>query len=627
MTGYKTLILASSILLGCCSTLSAGEPTPTDDTLFLSNFNSLEKADFAAGSAVLEAHGATLVEGKSGKGLSVGQGGYLTFASEKNLLARQGTLIFWFKPNWSGADTKQSHSLITWSWDDGKHGYCVLSHGWWEPAGAGKTYFVFQNQLYCHASTPLTYRKNRWMHFTLTWAYHENNVAARTYVDGHLVTSAIRRHTGAVADPKGPICLGADRGTHMPRQRWADGVFDGLEILNRTLDKQEVRDAFRAREPNWRQVEREREAWLYGVLEQPYKPNRDGQGRILESRALLDEGTGWTTPQGAKDTIDRLTRAGFNVYVPCIWHGRGARWPSKLTPMEKGVEQTVAEHEGFDPLANLIRVAHAKGVEVHPWFCVCYGDSRWKPLAPFIEEGTPRGACEAHNPKFRQFIVELMIEAVNRYEIDGVNLDYIRAKGISTSATARASYRKQFGADLLADLERRQPNGWVNAKIVKWQDGVIAKIVRAISEQARAARPNIVISIDGHPRLPTDEPGVQGRNGFWWAEEGWIDVLYSMDYSRQLAWQKTDVIRRSLKRPSASVIIVGNYERTDKGGVISREGQLVADLIGFCQRKYPGNGVGLYWLGSLDEAQTKALRAGPFREPALPHWIRASAER
>ncbi len=58
--------------------------------------------------------------------------------------------------------------------------------------------------------------------------------------------------------------------------------------------------------------------------------------------------------------------------------------------------------------------------------------------------------------------------------------------------------------------------------------------------------------------------------------------------------------------------------------MVPREGPLVADLISFCQRKYPGNGVALYWIGSLDQAQTEALRAGPFREAALPHWIRAS---
>lgn len=62
----------------------------------------------------------------------------------------------------------------------------------------------------------------------------------------------------------------------------------------------------------------------------------------------------------------------------------------------------------------------------------------------------------------------------------------------------------------------------------------------------------------------------------------------------------------------------------ETGKVVSREAGLVADLIGFCQRKFPGNGVALYWYGSLDDAQIDALRTGPFCEAARPAWLRAA---
>ena len=617
-------LAAAAFAAGFPVTAQAGsEPEQIDGTLLLARFGALAKAEVASGSRAIQAQGASLVPGKWGQGVQIKPGGYLAIPTAGNLLPRQGTLMFWFKPNWSTTGSGPSHTLFSWGWDDGKHGYCVLSDGWWEPEGAPYTYLVFENQQYLHCNCPLTFVKDQWRQITVTWQFGKQ-ASARLYVDGALAGATVRPCSGAPS-PSTPLYLGSDRGTPAAKGRSADGVFDHLCVLDRMLSKEQVRDLFRAQEPNWLAVERRQEAWLHDTLAQPYTPRRDAGGRIQESRALLDESSRWASPGEAEKVIERLARAGFNVYIPCVWHGYGARWPSRLTPMETGVERSVRSEPGeFDPLERLVRAAHARGIEVHPWFCVCYAGPHWKPLAPFVEEGTPAGACEAHNPAFRKFAVDLMMEVVRRYDVDGINLDYIRTIGVSTSATARASYRQRFGGELLADLKKTGPNGWPYPNIVRWQDDAIGDIVRSFSAQARDSRPRLVISVDGHPYLPTEKPGMQGRNDFWWAQEGWADVIYSMDYARRLSWQKTEGIREHLKRPAAAAIIVGNYETTETGKVVSREARLVADLIGFCQRKFPGNGVALYWYGSLDDAQVDALRSGPFRETAHPAWLRAT---
>lgn len=619
---HLALILPSAAL--------GGEPQRTDDTLLLCNFNSLDQADFVAGAAALKPQGATLVNGRWGKGLEVKPGQQLVIPSEGNFDATQGSFMFWFKPNWTNKTNVKSHALLSWGWADGKwaapemgNGYCVLSDGWWEPAGAGRTYLVFENQLYAHTSLALSYVKDEWMHFAFTWKFAKKTLGVCLYLNGERIgTASNHKAFDFIPKLRTPITLGCDEGTGSGAHRWADGVFDGLHILKRTLGEDEVRDIFRAQEPNWRQVVAKRNAWLHDVLKEPYTPKCDARGRVLESRALLDEGTGWATREGAAKTVGKLTRGGFNVYIPCIWHGRGATWPSKLSPPEKGVAKTIEAEAGFDPLKHLIDLCHDKGIEVHPWYCVCYRDQRWPHLNELTEEGTPKGAFEAHNPAFRKFIVDLMMEVVRGYDVDGLNLDYIRTKGISTTKTAQEAYRKQFGGELLEDMKKKEPNGWPNAKVVQFQNDVIADIVRAVAEQGRAAKPKLVISIDGHPAPPGNLPNIQGRDGFTWAQKGWIDVIYCMDYGRRLCWQKADALRAALDQPAAYVTIVGNYERTLKRKVVPREGRLVADLIGFCQRRSLGNGVALYLLSMLDDEQIEALRAGPFKEHAVPSWVR-----
>ncbi len=619
MNLFRIVVFATVSAVSSSFSIWAGAPTPSADTLFLANFDGPN----AAGTLAL--HGAAYAVGKWGRGLRIGRGQYATVSLDKKSFPDHGTILFWFKPEWREADARtRSHTFLSWSWNDGKGGYCAWSDGWWEPAGAGRTYLVFENQLYCHVSDTVEYPANEWTHLAMTWAFEKGSVSAAFYQDGRLVGVTPRRKCPKLPALKTPIVIGADKGTPIAKGRSAEGVYDGLQILKRALTPQEVRAVFRLQAPNWRRIERRRFAWLDSVLAQPYTPLRDKAGHILESRALLDESYGWITRKGAQSAVAKMKEAGFNVFIPCIWHGRGARWPSRRTPMETGAAKAMlAEGKDFDGLANLITVCHANGIEVHPWFCVCYGDRRWKPLAPFMEPGTPKGACEAHNPAFRRFIVDLMLEAVQRYDIDGVNLDYIRTMGLSTSKTARDAFRKQFGGDLLEAMKKPGPNHGPNPEIVRFQNDAIAAIVRTFAVRARALRPRLVISVDGHPRLPDEPPGIQGRDGIAWVRNGWIDVLYSMDYGQRIGWQRYDRLRALLERPEALVVLCGNYERLPNGQVGSRAGWLVAGLIGFCQRKYPGNGVALYWLGSLDEDQARALRSGPFKNPARPYWRRA----
>jgi uncharacterized lipoprotein YddW (UPF0748 family) len=59
--------------------------------------------------------------------------------------------------------------------------------------------------------------------------------------------------------------------------------------------------------------------WSMGSTEEP-----------LESRAIFDESLSWITEVAAHNVCQRIKRAGFNVLMPNVWHGRGTAWPSSL---------------------------------------------------------------------------------------------------------------------------------------------------------------------------------------------------------------------------------------------------------------------------------------------------------
>ncbi|MGC9319603.1 MAG: family 10 glycosylhydrolase [Armatimonadota bacterium] len=337
----------------------------------------------------------------------------------------------------------------------------------------------------------------------------------------------------------------------------------------------------------------------------------------------MDEGIGWSDPEQIPEIVARIKRAGFNVYIPCIWHGRGTRWAFESYPSDPRMTERL-EAMQVDPLRLLIERCHGEGIEVHPWFCVVKREGDLLPQ--FVEEGTPNGFFDAHRPEFRDFIVGLMLDVIERYDVDGVNLDFIRTGGLCTGPLCQAQYRERFGSELTEDARRRTEEGWPNPNIVAWQDQAISDIVRRVAEGGREIRPGLIVSVDGHPRPPGEPPDANGRNELPWVEAGWVDVVYNMDYGRTLSWLRVDATRAACDPPAAIVELCGNYERNDEGQVVPREGELVAKHIDFCRRKWPGNGVALYIWSMLSDEQIEALRAGPFAEDAVPHWIRSSAD-
>ncbi|NCO32464.1 MAG: family 10 glycosylhydrolase, partial [Armatimonadetes bacterium] len=267
-----------------------------------------------------------------------------------------------------------------------------------------------------------------------------------------------------------------------------------------------------------------------------------------------------------------------------------------------------------DPFAELIRKAHARGVEVHGWYNVSL---RQAPIYPeFAPEGAPKDAFDLQDPAFRDFIVNEIVEFATRYEVDGINLDYIRTDGVSFSPTARELYRKKYGKDIDELKDQNSPE--VRQRFLEWQEAAVSDIVRRVSEGVKAVRPKAVISISGHPK-PKPALDVQGRNEWLWVERGWVDVVYDMDYGRVPNINVLERVRLVSSHPERFAKVLGNYERRE-GRAVPREPELVARQMEYFLRKFPGRGIGLYIYSMLSEEQIQALQAGPFKEAAVASW-------
>ena len=337
---------------------------------------------------------------------------------------------------------------------------------------------------------------------------------------------------------------------------------------------------------------------------------------VGESRAIFDEGLNWASKSSAAIVCERIARAGFNVFMPCVWHGRGTIWPSNLAPWDSHAAQI----PGFDPLGNLIEVARRFDLEVHPWFTVVRRDRDF--FQEFYDSGTPSESFDVHRQGFRDLIVSLILEVVRRYPVHGVNLDYIRAGGVCLSASCTADYHAKTGRNLLVDRAKLLLPGGTAQELATWQEEAVEDIVRRVSTEGRKLNSKIVISVDAVPGHPIDK--TQGRNSMKWADTGLVDVVYMMHYEASPDWEAFRTLQKTMKRPEALVVLCGNYEDVTQPikAVVSRDAGKVATLLSEARKFQQGNGLGLYLYSKLSDQQVAELSAQTFRTKAMPSWSR-----
>lgn len=306
-----------------------------------------------------------------------------------------------------------------------------------------------------------------------------------------------------------------------------------------------------------------------------------------ESRAILDEGLHWTTPDGARRLLARITTAGFNVLVPCVWYGRGTTWPSNRSPWDDRLGALIDRN--YDPVAHLFDQASKFNVEIHPWFTV---GRRARDFFGRFADGSDSKSFNFYNSDFRSFIVDIVLEFLHRYPAQGVNLDYVRFM------RPRPGYESE-------------------------REELVADVVRRISREGKRLRPDLVVSVDAAPWEPTMKQF--GQDALKWSDEGIVDIIYSMQYQPQPDFDAAVKLKAAMKRPESLVVMVGNFDRTGlRQTVVPRAPDHLARLLTKSRALSEKNGVALYYYGMLSDTQVEELRKTVFRFHSRTCWRLAS---
>ena len=391
------------------------------------------------------------------------------------------------------------------------------------------------------------------------------------------------------------------------------GQMAELKIFNHPLDERQIIKCFDDNRYNTSANNIAKYKWLYGDAIRNTERNN---GFTKESRVVFDPDILWATSKKATDTIlKKVKAAGFNTYIPYVWHGKGAYYLSEVSHTD---ERLATLLDGtYDPLKYLISKAHSMGIEVHPCLVVARREDDRYPQ--FYDSGTPKNAYNVHNKKFRKFIHDLLMEVVTNYDVDGVNLDYIRTMGVCNSSFCRKNYFEEMSANFRSDYYLRYVITDARKRIQAWQDNAITDIVKKFSISAKRVKPEIIISVDAHP-VPTGERRpLNGRDAVKWSNDNLIDVVFSMDYRKKIDFDKADRVYRSLKNKKSFIPLFASYDLVNSRAV-KRRGDLMAKYVAFSRKKWPEGGYAVYLLHQMSEEQVTSLGKGPFSQPVETSW-------
>jgi len=222
---------------------------------------------------------------------------------------------------------------------------------------------------------------------------------------------------------------------------------------------------------------------------------------------------------------------------------------------------------GYDPLAYAIEEAHKRGMEVHAWFN-CFAASSTAPGSPAAEHpdwicrdqsGIAMTSSRALSPGMqavRDYTVDVAMEIVNNYDIDGLHLDYVRWNEYSNSKQS-AKFAKMVDEnrmldgmitdeqiqDLIVNKSGRylydidhpysggEPEGFTSWE--EWWRWSVTEFVQMLHDSIQAVKPWVRLSIAALGKYRWS--GWQGygtvyQDAALWFNEGYIEQLTPMHY-------------------------------------------------------------------------------------------------
>lgn len=318
---------------------------------------------------------------------------------------------------------------------------------------------------------------------------------------------------------------------------------------------------------------------------------------FLAGCASLEEGRGvWIVryklaEPGAPAEITRdAAENNLNTLFVQVYGRADTYYRSEIAPRSEALKNLPAD---YDPLKEVLELAHSAGLKVHAWMNAYYvwNQPSPRPLSPqhvvnkrpewlltddegrrvdeYSKEELTRKWIEGlyldpARSEVRAYLVEISTEIVRNYPVDGIHLDFIRypGGGFGFNAELRGKFADRRGVEPLLISERARRLSRQGGASEVWLKGdaplidrwnhyyyalwnaeraqAISETVRQIYESVKRVRPEVVVSA---AVMPDPDRAYYQFSQDWrtWLRQGYLDVVMPMAYHGDVSHVRSQV--------------------------------------------------------------------------------------
>ena len=276
-----------------------------------------------------------------------------------------------------------------------------------------------------------------------------------------------------------------------------------------------------------------------------------------------------TNKARVRQILDNHQAANMNAV---IWQVRQAGTAYYNSSFEPWGSYAGGSDPGYDPLAYAIEEAHKRGMEVHAWFN-CFAASSTAEGSPATlhpewvcrdQSGIAMTDSRALSPGMkavRDYTIDVAMEIVNNYDIDGLHLDYVRwneylnskkSKSYAASIDETRMMDGMITEEQIEDLVKNksgrylydvdhpysvnQPNDIPGQTFSSWEDywrWSVTEFVQTLHDSIQSVKPWVRLSAAalGKYRWSSWQGyGSVYQDAALWFNEGYVDQLTPMHY-------------------------------------------------------------------------------------------------